>query len=166
MLLFSVTARILKAESRRQNSWPRNPPVCCFWDCAAKFPRKRSVSSCGCVEGSKGSTGDQGAETTCEKRQKGWFGTMACLSVCAGAPGIRTQPSALASTPATCHRREQVLEVAAVNSASGVKGAGVSGCCYSFKPGKLERLLYSKTCLKYIYTNKSVNVAKTKIQYS
>lgn len=123
MLLFSVAARVLEAESRKQNSWPRNPPVCCCWDCEVKPPRKRSGSSCGCVGGSKGSTEDQRArtETRCE-RQKGWFGTMAPLSVCADAPGIRTQPSALARTPATCHRREQVLEAAAVHSASGLKG--------------------------------------------
>lgn len=121
MLMFSVAARISKAESRRQDPWPRNPPVCCCcWGCAVKPPRKRSGSSCGYMGGSKGSTEDQGAEATCE-RQKGWFGTMAHLSVCADVPGIRDS-SALASTSATCHRREQVLEAAAVSSASGVKG--------------------------------------------
>lgn len=123
MLLFSVAARISKAESRRQNSWPRNPSVCCCcWDCSVKPPRKRSGSSCGCVWGSKGSTEGQGAETSCE-RQKGWIGPRAHFSVCADAPGIGIHPSALASTPVTCHRREKVLEAAAaVSSASGVKG--------------------------------------------
>lgn len=120
MLLFSVAARTSKAESRRQNSLPRSPPVCCCWDCAVKPPRKRSSSYCVYVEGNKGSMEDWGAETTCE-RQKGWFGTTAHFSVCADAPGSRTQPSALASTPATCHRREQVVEAAAVSSASGVE---------------------------------------------
>lgn len=140
MLLFSVAARVSKAESRRQNSWPRNPPVCCCWDYAVKSPRKRSGSSCGYVWGSKGSTGEQGAETTCEG-QKGWFGTMAHFSVCADAPRIRTQPPALASTAATCHSREQV------RGQRGA-GAGVSGCCCAFKTEKLERLLYSKKMLK------------------
>lgn len=149
MLLFSVAARISKAESRRQDSWPRNPPVhcCCCWYCEVKPPRKRSGSYCRHVEGKK--TREQRQPVRGRKAGLQPWHTLASVQMLQGAGSNHLSWQAHLQ-PATEENR--FLRLLLLAQYQGSKG------CWSWslrlllciKNGKLERLLYSKTCL-YIH---------------